>query len=73
MVASFSFYLKSKYWISTCNLMNPHRGLHTITNCGQPALRSTNDIYWVWHPNCHWPRNMLLLKNPQFLPDLFET
>ena len=23
--------------------------------------------YWVWHPNCNWPRNMHLLKNPQFL------
>ena len=25
------------------------------------------------HKKCDWPKNMLLLKNPQFLPNHFET
>ena len=25
------------------------------------------------HNKCDWPKNMLLLKNPQFLPNHYET
>ena len=25
------------------------------------------------HKKCNWPKNMLLLKNPQFLPNHYET
>ena len=32
-----------------------------------------NDNYTVGTPNADFDKNMLLLKNPQYLPDHYET
>ena len=75
---------KCKYSFIMLNFNNEfHEVLILVFYTGCGTQIGTLIVVWVSRFGCHtqyrkakrasWPRNMLLLKNPQFLPNFFET
>ena len=58
---------------SVCIISNIDINVEDAKCKPDPNIEVLVVVYWVWHPNCDWPGNLLLLKNPQFLPDHYET